>query len=68
MSTNPQVHNASFQVAFLNFEEEDEEGDGTGGGDNMGSIEDDDAVEGSVATRVLSAYYLTVGVGKSFVR
>ena len=55
MSTNPQVHNASFQVAFLNFEEEDEEGegDGTGGGDNMGSIEDDDAVEGSVHVSVL---------------
>ena len=40
------MHNASFEVSFLDFEEEEGEGDGTGDGDNMDSIEDDDAVEG----------------------
>ena len=40
------MHNASFEVSFLDFDEEDGEGEGAGGGDNMDSIEDDDAVEG----------------------
>ena len=42
-----QVHNASFQVDFLNFDDDDEAERGGGGeGDNMDSIEDDEAVEG----------------------
>ena len=34
-------------MSFLDFEEDDDgDGEGAGGGDNMDSIEDDDAVEG----------------------
>lgn len=40
------MHNASFEVSFLDFDEDEGEGEGAGGGDNMDSIEDDDAVEG----------------------
>ena len=39
------MHNASFEVSFLDFDEGDE-GGGDGGGDNMDSIEDDDPIEG----------------------
>ena len=40
------MHNASFEVSFLDFDDDEGEGEGAGGGDNMDSIEDDDAVEG----------------------
>ena len=47
----PQVHYSSFQVSFLDFEEEDQEGGMAAEEDEgMGAIEDDEGIEGYVRT------------------
>lgn len=46
-----QVHYSSFQVSFLDFEEEQDQTSQEGGGD-MEDIEDDDGIEGWVEREV----------------